>query len=88
MPNSVTLPLWVLYVQALAIPGFTIVGAFVAVWIAWQQKGIARQKLDHDRFFREHDRRVAVYITTRTILGDVYREGLSEESVRAYTLCV
>lgn len=88
MPNSVTLPLWVSYVQALAIPGFTVVGAFVAVWIAWQQKGIARQKLDHDRFFREHDRRVAVYIATRTILRDVYREGLSEESVRTYTLCV
>lgn len=88
MPNSVTLPLWVSYVQALAIPGLTVVGAFVAVWIAWLQKGIAREKLDHDRFFREHDRRVAVYVATRAILGDVYREGLSGESVRTYTLCI
>jgi hypothetical protein len=48
-----SLPGWVLYLQALAVPTVAVVGA----WIGLQQMQIARTKLQHDLY----DRRFKVY---------------------------
>jgi len=42
-------------------PIATIIAAFAAAYFARQQMVIARDKLQHDIFYRQHDKRVAVF---------------------------
>ena len=83
MPQCSQLPQWVSILQALAVPVFALVGAL----IAWQQMAIARRKLQHDVFYRQYDRRVAVYEATRKFLGDVFHRNISDDDIRVYGLC-
>jgi hypothetical protein len=73
------LPVWLLYMQALAIPAIAAIGA----WIAWQQVGIARAKLQHDLY----DKRFAVFDAARDLLLEIMLDGKSTpETLRAYAL--
>jgi hypothetical protein len=83
MPQCSQLPSWVSYLQALAVPMIAAVGA----WIAAQQMWIARVKLRHDIFYRQYERRLAVYEATRKFLADVFLEQISEDEIRVYGLC-
>lgn len=90
MPCS-QLPLWVLVAQALAIPIFVGFTALFGTWVALRQMVIARKKLQLDEFYRQYDRRFAVYEATREFLASVYRgkdeDRISDSEIRAYTLC-
>jgi hypothetical protein len=68
MTQSAQSPQWVLYLSALSVPVFALIGA----WIAARQMLIADEKLRHDAFFRLYDRRVAAYEATRKILAAMY----------------
>ncbi len=83
MPQYSQLPQWVSILQALAVPVITV----VSVLIAWQQMAIAHRKLQHDIFYRQYDRRVAVYEATRKLLGDVFNGNISDDDIRVYGLC-
>ena len=86
MSQTLQLPIWASYVQALAIP---IIGAAitaVGVWIALAQTVIARDRFEIDAFDRQYARRVAVYEATRKFLEDAYRGMLSESDIRSYGL--
>jgi len=73
------LPVWLLYLQALALVAIPTVGA----WLAWQQVGIARAKLQHDLY----DRRYKVFNAVRDLISEVFEEGgASTKSLRAYFL--
>jgi hypothetical protein len=86
MSQTPQLPIWVSYLQALAIP---IVGVGVAAaggLIAWAQMVIARDRFEIDAFDRQYVRRVAVYESTRQFLEGAIRGTLSESDIRAYGL--
>ena len=71
-------------------PVATIIAAFAAVsvtgYFACQQAAIARDKLEHDVFYRLYDRRVAVYEATRKFLADVFHGNITEDDIQAYGL--
>src|SRR5580692_11404829 len=79
------LPDWVIYINALAVPTIAIVGTLIAAG----QMYIAQQKLKYDEFYRQYDKRFAIYEATRKILARVFDEerDLSEDEVRMYGLC-
>jgi hypothetical protein len=73
------LPLWVQVLQALAVPVIAAVGA----WVAIQQMGIARIKLQHDLY----DRRYAVFDAVRIFLDEMIRSQIvSPETFRVFAL--
>lgn len=82
MPNSSQLPLWVSYLQALAVPVIAVVGA----WIAARQAAIADEKLEFEKFYWLYDRRVVVYEATRQFLADVYNKSITDGKIQAYGL--
>lgn len=87
MSDCSQLPAWVPYFQALAVPVIGSIVAGVGACIAHQQMKIAREKLDHDKFEKLYDRRVAVYEATRAILASVYEKGgVTEDAIKAYGL--
>ena len=86
MSNCSQLPALVSYVQALAVPIIAIVVAVFGTWVAAQQMQIARDKLQHDAFGWQYDRRVAVYEATRKFLGAGFRGDISEDEIRSYGL--
>jgi len=67
-------------------PIATIIAAFAAAYFARQQMVIARDKLQHDIFYRQHDRRVAVFEATRKFLA-ASLGNISEDEIRTYGLC-
>jgi hypothetical protein len=67
-------------------PIATIIAASAAAYFARQQMVIARDKLQHDIFYRKYERRVAVYEATRKFLADVF-ENISEDEILTYGLC-
>jgi hypothetical protein len=74
-----TLPLWLQYLQTLALLLIPAIGA----WIAWQQVQIARVKLQHDLY----DRRFAVFEAARKLLHEVISHGdVSDSSLNAYAI--
>jgi hypothetical protein len=76
---SAQLPLWLQYIQALAVPFLAAVGA----WIALQQMQIARVKLRHDLY----DRRFAVFQAARKLLAEVLTHArVSDDQFRAYVI--
>ena len=80
------LPHWVSYVQALAVPVFLAVIAGFGALIAASQMWIAREKLRLDAFDRLYIRRVAIYEATRTFLGAVFNDNISEADIKEYGL--
>jgi hypothetical protein len=54
------LPIWIQWLQALAVPVIAAVG----VWIALQQMHLARVKLQHDTY----DRKYGVFVAVRSVL--------------------
>ena len=73
------IPLWLQYLQALAVTAIPAVGA----WLAWQQVQIARVKLQHDLY----DRRYRVFDATRSLLAKIGAKGnASDEDMRAFVL--
>lgn len=54
------LPIWIQWLQALAVPVIAAVGA----WIALQQMHLARVKLQHDTY----DRKYGVFVAVRSLL--------------------
>jgi hypothetical protein len=80
------LPLWVSYLQALAVPILAVVVAFFGVLIASSQARIARDKFQSDEFFRQYDRRVRVFEATREFLASVFLGGITEDSIRVFGL--
>jgi hypothetical protein len=77
------LPLWVQYAQALGAPLLAIVIAGVGAWVAWQQVGIARVRLQHDLY----DRRFAVFQAARKFLAEVMTHGHpSDDQIRSYVV--
>jgi|SRR5580704_9987501 hypothetical protein len=80
------LPNWVLYINALALPTIAIVGTLIAAG----QMYVAQQKLRYDEFYRQYDKRFAIYEATRKILARVFDDqlDLSEDELRIYGLCV
>jgi hypothetical protein len=83
MANAPQLPVWVAYLQALAVPVFALIGA----WIAARQMLIADERLRYDAFDRRYDKRVALYESTRAFLAKVFQRRMSDEDIRAYGLC-
>ena len=74
--SSNSLPNWVMWVQALAIP---VVGAVIAgagVMIAWQQKRLADLRLQNDLY----DRRFKIYAAAKKLLFDVQEISLPLEN--------
>jgi hypothetical protein len=61
--------------------------ALVGTWIAARQMVIANEKLQLDAFDRQYEKRFAVYVDTRKILGDVYLGNISDAEIRVYGLC-
>lgn len=88
MSSSPQLPLWVSYVQALAVPLIGLILALLGVWISARQMLTAKEKLSLDEFDRQYERRVTVYEATRKILGAVFHEKMTEADVKAYGLHV
>ncbi len=83
MHGQFSLPQWVSYLQALAVPIIAAVG----VWIAARQMLIADEKLQLDEFERQYVKRVAVFEATRKFLVSVFREkDFSEDQIQAYAL--
>ena len=73
------LPLWMQYLQAVALLLLPAIGA----WIAWQQVQIARVKLQHDLY----DRRFAIFNAARKLLLEVTTHGdISDHSVNEYVI--
>jgi hypothetical protein len=72
------LPHWVSYVQALAVPVILAVIAGFGALIAASQMWIARERLRLDAFDRLYNRRVVIYEATRTFLGAVFNDTISE----------
>jgi hypothetical protein len=82
MPQN-QLPLWLQYVQAVAVPILTIVIALFGAWIAREQMKIARTKLQHDLY----DRRFAVFQAARKLLAELVTHGtVLDEDIRAYRI--
>jgi hypothetical protein len=80
---SSELPIWLLYVQALAVPLVAIIIAGFGAWIAWNQMRIARSKLQHDLF----EKRFAVFEGARRLLLSIGREGsCSDQALQKYAI--
>ena len=76
--------MWVAYANALAVPIIAIVDA----WIAARQMFIADEKLRYDEFYRQYDKRFAIYEATRKFLARAFEDiDLSEDEVRVYGFC-
>ena len=86
MPNSPQLPLWVSYLQALAVPFLAVAIAGFGAWITAKQTAIADEKLQLDEFEMLYNRRVMVYEATRQFLADVYDRTITEGKIQAYGL--
>lgn len=86
MSQTPQLPMWVSYVQALAIPIIGVAVRAAGALIALAQVVIARDRFEIDAFDRQYARRVAVYEGTRRFLEAAIRETLSESDIRAYGL--
>ena len=65
------LPIWISYMQALAVPFIAALG----VWIALQQMRVARSKLRHDLW----DKRFGVYEATVQLIEVASQRRLSQE---------
>jgi hypothetical protein len=77
--SSCPLPLWIQWLQALAVPVIATVGA----WIALQQMHLARVKLRHDLY----ERRFAVYQAARRFLAEMLtHSGVPDDQFRAYVV--
>jgi len=75
------LPVWVQYVQALALPMFTVVIAGIAAWVGWQQMQLNLVKLQSDLY----ERRYKVFEAMRALVRHAaYQTELDEEEIRAY----
>lgn len=82
MPTT-TLPIWVQYVQAIAVPVIGVIIAVIGAWIALQQMRIARSKLKHDLY----DRRYTTFEAARKLLTSVSVQGdASQDAVGEYLL--
>ena len=79
MSNGSQLHALVSYMQALAVPIIAIVVTAVGTWVAARQMLIAHDKLQHDAFDRQYDRRVAVYEGTRKFLASGFHGNISED---------
>lgn len=87
MPHASQLPIWVSYLQALAVPILALVVAGFGAWISARQMLIAHDKLQLDAFNRQYERRIAVYEATRTILQSVFlHEIIPDNEIEAYGL--
>ncbi len=86
MSNCSQIPIWVPYLQALAVPILALIIAAFGAWIAARQMLIAHDKLQRDAFEKLYDRRVVVYEATRKYLADVFIGNISENEIRAYGL--
>jgi hypothetical protein len=73
-----TLPLWLQYLQAIAVVCIPPIGA----WIAWQQMRIADVKLQHDLY----DRRFAVYGAARKLLLEIATTRTASVALSAYAV--
>ncbi|HWX26613.1 MAG TPA: hypothetical protein VNZ53_04135 [Steroidobacteraceae bacterium] len=80
------LPIWVSYLNALAVPLIAAVVTTVGTWVAARQMLIAHDRLRHDEFYRQYERRFAVYEVTRQFLAQVYHGNISDDDIRAYRL--
>ena len=69
--SACPLPLWIQWLQALAVPVVAAVGA----WIALQQMHLARVKLRHDLY----DRWFAVYQADRKFSAEVLTHATVED---------
>jgi hypothetical protein len=76
-----------------AIITASIIAAFVTTvfgciqfGIARSQRDIAQDKLKLDWFALQYDRRATVYEATRTFLGDVFDDKISEAAIKTYGL--
>src|ERR1700730_2632771 len=77
--GSVSPPLWVQVLQALAVPVIAAVGA----WVALQHMYVARAKLQHDLY----DRRYAVFEAVRRFLNEaVSQKIVSSETFHPFVL--
>jgi hypothetical protein len=74
------LPVWIEWLQALAVPVIACVGA----WIALQQMRLARVKLQHDTYDRKH----TVFVAVRSLLTVVagLKRAPSLEDMRAFII--
>jgi hypothetical protein len=89
MSQCPQLPVWVCYLQALAVPLLAVAVALFGVLIAWWQACIAHRKYKNDEFFRKYEKRFEVYAATREFLASVFSEdGPTEDSIRVYGLRV
>jgi hypothetical protein len=79
------LPDWVSYINALAVPMLAVVGALIAAG----QMYIAQQKLRYDEFYRQYERRFAIYDATRKIMARVIDEKpeISGDELNKYESC-
>jgi hypothetical protein len=82
MADGSQVPAWVSYLQALTVPVFAAVGA----WIAARQMLIADEKLQNEAFDRRYERRLAFYNETVSVLPKIYRRELSPDEIRGYKL--
>lgn len=74
-----TLPLWLQYVQAVAVVCIALIGA----WIAYRQLEIAAAQLQHDQY----ERRYRVFDAVRKALATCAVQGtLKSEEVRSFIL--
>ena len=77
--SACPLPLWIQWLQALAVPVIAAVGA----WIALQQMHLARVKLRHDLY----DRWFAVYQADRKFSAEVLTHAtVEDDQLRAYVV--
>jgi hypothetical protein len=83
MATCSQLPIWVSFLQALAVPFIAVVG----LWIAARQMLIADERLKYDAFDRRYEKRVALYEATRAFLAKVFQKNMSDDEIRAYGLC-
>jgi hypothetical protein len=75
--------MWVAYANALAVPILVVVVSLMGTWIAARQMFIAQERLGYDEFYRQYDKRFAIYDATRKFLARVFEDvGLSEDEVR------
>lgn len=86
--SQLQFPVWVAYANALAVPILVVVVSLMGTWIAARQMFIAQEKLRYDEFYRQYDKRFAIYEATRKILARVFEDDdLSEDEVRVYGFC-
>jgi hypothetical protein len=80
MPAS-SLPLWLQYMSALAMPVTGALIAAIGAWVAWQQMHIARRRLQHDL----SERKYRIFEATRVFLMEiVITNEVPEGALRAY----